>query len=95
MARGANGRFLPGQSGNPGGQRAHNDYAAIIRATCDAEDWTAIVERAVTDAKMGDRFARQFLAGYLLGRPVQHHAVETVEPLTDLILARIDKIYGD
>lgn len=42
-----------------------------IRAAVKPEDWTAIAQRALDDAKGGDRAARQWLSDYLIGKPSQ------------------------
>ncbi len=43
---------------------------------CTAEDWQAIVAKAVEQAKRGDSVARKFLADYLIGPPVEHKDVQ-------------------
>jgi len=42
-----------------------------------AEDWGKIVDQARADALAGDRFARNFIANYLMGRPVERIKEET------------------
>lgn len=46
-----------------------------IRAAVKPADWTAIAQRALDDAKGGDKAARQWLSDYLIGKaaqPVEH-----------------------
>lgn len=46
-----------------------------IRAAVSPADWTAIAQRALDDAKGGDKAARQWLSDYLIGKaaqPVEH-----------------------
>lgn len=70
MARDANGRFLPGSSGNPTGRRKRKkDYMALLDAACTPTKWKAIVNRAIEDAIGGDRWAREWVSSYLLGKP--------------------------
>jgi hypothetical protein len=69
-ARDANGRFLPGQSGNPGGKRpgTRNRATLIREAFAEGEEMT--VARAVIDkAKTGDTVSARFLLGLLCPRP--------------------------
>lgn len=67
--RETNGRFSPGNSGGPGRppRQTEASYLRATSAACSIEDWTAIVERAVQDAKVGNSKAREFLARYVLG----------------------------
>ena len=72
--RDANGRFLPGNSGNPAGRPKKDReirFLEITLSTVRYEDWRKIVKKAVTQAQRGDNQARKFLADYLLGPPAQ------------------------
>jgi len=40
------------------------------------EAWAAIIERAVADAKEGDKDARKWLSDYAVGQPVQRQEVD-------------------
>jgi hypothetical protein len=62
-------RWIKGQSGNPSGRpprRVEEQYLAATIGGCSLDEWSAIVAKAVEQASEGDRFARDFLARYLL-----------------------------
>jgi hypothetical protein len=72
--------FPKGVSGNPGGRA--KGYERRLREVVDGETvehptkgaipaWEAIVLEAITQAVAGDRYARDFLADRLLGKPKQ------------------------
>ena len=64
--------FKPGQSGNPGGRPkkvSRSQLLAVMHETVTADDFQAIVNRAIEQAKNGNRFAREYLSLYMLGRP--------------------------
>jgi len=44
----------------------------IMRSEVTAADWERIVAKAKQDAISGDRFARQWLSDYWLGKPTHH-----------------------
>jgi len=70
--RDARGRWLPGQSANPGGRtKVKKDYLESMRAVATPAKWRAICGRAIEDAIQGDAHARRWLSDYLLGRPSQ------------------------
>lgn len=46
-------------------------YYDITIGKVPPEDWQAIVEKAVTQAKAGDHEARKWLGDYVLGKPTQ------------------------
>jgi hypothetical protein len=72
------GGWKKGQSGNPKGRTPQsiqlakkrkemvNMYAPITIENCTPEDWKEIVDKAVTDAKFGDRYARDWLTKIVL-----------------------------
>jgi hypothetical protein len=72
------GGWKKGQSGNPKGRTPQsiqlakkrkemvNMYAPITIENCTPEDWKEIVEKAVTDAIHGDRYARDWLTKIVL-----------------------------
>lgn len=65
------GRFAEGNPGGPGRPRraVERDYVAALSESVGLDAWKRIVERAMADALAGDPKAREFLAGYLMGRP--------------------------
>lgn len=69
--RDQHGRFEPGNSGGPGRPKraVEKEYLAVISETCSVEEWRAIVELAVKQAKNGQEKAREWLASYLVGKP--------------------------
>lgn len=71
--RDARGRFLPGWEGGPGRAPAKKEerYYQLTREAVTEDDWLAIVHTTIIRAKKGDRWAREWLGNYLLGRPVQ------------------------
>ena len=73
MEREENGQFAKGNKGGPGRQsrKTEEKYLCALRECTKTKDWKAICERAIIDAKKGDRAARQWLSDYLLGKPQQ------------------------
>ena len=69
--RDGHGRFAKGNPGGPGRKprATESAYLATLADVCDIEVWRGICARAVQDALNGDRAAREWIAGYLLGRP--------------------------
>ncbi len=45
------------------------DYVRAMTEACPPETWRQIVEQAVQHAGQGDRYAREWLSAYLMGRP--------------------------
>ena len=77
MQRDDKGRYLKGASGNPGGRPKHSkDYQEAIKAACTPAKWRKIINQAITDATQGDRWARQWLSDYVLGKPTNYVHVE-------------------
>ncbi len=78
--RNPGGTFAKGWAGGPGRPRraveAH--YLLAISEACPPERWKEIVQRAVEDAKGGDPKAREWLAGYLVGRPSDVMSLESL-----------------
>ena len=66
-----NGRFALGNPGGPGRPpiARERQYAEAMATVCTVDDWREICERAVEDAKDGDRHARDWLSKYLVGEP--------------------------
>jgi len=69
--RGEQGRFRPGCPGGPGRPKREieQDYIAVLGATVSLERWTKICLRAAEDAEKGDARAREWLGGFMLGKP--------------------------
>ena len=78
MDRDKNGQFAKGNPGGPGRQKRKTEekYLRALQKCVKAKDWKAICERAIIDAKKGDRSARQWLSDYLLGKPIQELKVD-------------------
>ena len=67
------GRFEKGHE-KIGGRKARaieERYLEAFKSSVTVEDFIAIVQRAVLDAKRGDTAARKFIADYLIGTPVE------------------------
>jgi hypothetical protein len=64
--RTASGQFAAGNAGGPGRPRRATEraYLTALSDACTPETWREIIDRAVADAK-----AREWLAGYLVGKP--------------------------
>jgi hypothetical protein len=90
--RSENGRFAPGNAGGPGRPRklVERAYLEFAANACTPEDWVAIVDRAVEDAKAGDARARSWLTKILVGD--DPHAVaeinERIEVMNDFLEQR-------
>lgn len=78
MTRDDKGRFKKGHEGVGGRPKRETEqaYLEAFKSTVKAEDWIAIIQRAVDDAKTGDKDARKFIADYLIGPPVQKQEIE-------------------
>ena len=78
--RNKNGQFVKGHVGAGGRPTAGREkrYMEAFKKACTYPEWTAIIKRAVRDALNGTaqvrHQARNFLAGYLIGTPVQRVA---------------------
>lgn len=69
----ATGHFLPGNPGGPGRPTARNEerWYGVIAAVVTEHDLADITEFAIIQAKRGNRFARDWLCHYLIGKPRQ------------------------
>ena len=78
--RNTNGRFAAGWCGGPGrpSRSVEAQYLITLRESVPLETWGKICEAAVAQAVSGDAKAREWLANYLIGKPLQ--AVEVEEP---------------
>ena len=73
-----NGQFKKGEyKGGPGRPKKEREveYYRILQFRCTPDDWQAIVDRAIRDAKSGDAVARRWLADYLIGPPIERKEV--------------------
>lgn len=70
--RDTNGQFATGNSYGKGRppRDAELIYLSKLTEQCSEDRWSKIVERAVTDAENGNPKAREWLASYLIGRPM-------------------------
>ena len=66
--RESNGQFAKGNSGGPGRGKRTTEiaYLTAMSDTVSIDDWQAICQRAVKDARNGEWRARQWLSEYLL-----------------------------
>lgn len=79
VIRDDNGRYVKGtEPPNPGGrpkrERSEQLWAIMMSQLTD-ETWTAIIAKAIDQAKRGDKAARKFLADYAIGTPEQRLAL--------------------
>lgn len=67
------GRFTPGRQAAPGPGRpsraSERAYLEAMISVVSLDDWKAITRRAVSEAKKGNGYARQWLSEYLIGKP--------------------------
>lgn len=65
------GRFAPGNKASKGGvtRAKKNEYAAIFFEEVSLGDLRKIIQKARTQALRGDRFARQYVTEYTVGKP--------------------------
>jgi hypothetical protein len=67
------GRFVKGHPGGPGRPKreVEQEFFDATVAVVSPEDWSAIVKKAVEQAKEGNGYARSWLSDYLMGKPTQ------------------------
>ena len=51
-------------------------YLKALSEAISMEDWLAIIQKAVEQARTGERHARAWLSNYLMGTPIQRIAAE-------------------
>jgi len=80
MERDEKGRYLRGHKSNGGrpSRPKEEKYYTILMTSCTAEDWKAIVGKAIEQARRGDATARKWLADYLVGEPEKNLIVDTI-----------------
>jgi hypothetical protein len=78
--RNGHGQFAPGNLGGPGRPRrvTERDYLIVLTEECPPERWRLICRRATADAEAGDRWAREWVARYLMGNPAELPALGAV-----------------
>ena len=69
--RGPRGRFAKGNPGNPNGpgrpkRSTEREYLDATIGSCSLADWSVVASKAVSQAKAGDRYARDWLTRILL-----------------------------
>lgn len=74
VKRDASGRLMKGSAAlNPTGnvevRKRHQHYLQLMEEAITDQDVIDICKTAVTDAKKGNRFAREFIFQYLVGKP--------------------------
>ena len=91
--RDALGRFVKGNPGGPGrlSVQGEREYFTALQDNVSLEDWAAIVKKAVTQAKAGNRWARDFLSKYILGNPEQLINVQSDRQVR-VIVEHVDKV---
>jgi len=68
--RDANGRFIPGQSGNPAGKKpGTRNRATVLREALDEGEDIAAARIVIDKALAGDAVAARFVVGRLMPRP--------------------------
>jgi hypothetical protein len=73
--RNERGQYIKGVSGNPAGRptrQTENKYLQITIGSVSEDDWKAIIDKAVVQAKAGDKNAREWLSDYLQGKPIEN-----------------------
>ena len=94
--RGLDGRWLPGSSGNEGNKGSYKtDMLAVIREAVTVDDWIAITNKAVTDAKTGNNDARNWLSSYTLGKPEENASIALYPVSVDEWWARVEERNAD
>jgi hypothetical protein len=81
MDRDENGRYLKGHKSNGGrpSRPKEEQYYRILMTTCTADDWKAIVSKAIDQARRGDATARKWLADYIIGAPIIRSEISGVD----------------
>jgi len=79
VKRNDRGQFMKGTSGNKGGRSSmKSGYIALLKAAVTPAKWKKIINACVQQAIEGDRYARSFLADYVIGRPQQYVELSAV-----------------
>lgn len=74
VQRDEDGKLKRGSVLNPKGRpkkEREQAYYDVLVSSVSKDDWSAIIGRAVIDAKRGDAVARKWISDYLIGPPIQ------------------------
>jgi hypothetical protein len=91
-ARDASGKFIKGESGNPGGRPASElSITALIDSAVTREDWDFIIKQLLKQARRGNLKAIEMLMDRRFGKPAQQlqhsgeleHVVTMIEIVKD------------
>lgn len=87
-----NGRFTPGNPGGPGRPNRKTERAYLERLTkkLTMSKWNQICDKAIAQAIEGDKYAREWIANYLIGKPAQILELQTSD--TALLARLIDAV---
>lgn len=103
--RSPDGKFRAGNRasvGNRGGGRARRateeKYLKVLSESVSVDDWTAIALKAVAQAKAGNKDARHWLSGYLIGKPTEYQVIDAdveSDDIGDLLAEIRSALSGD
>ena len=94
------GRFEPGTGGGPGrpSKSKEIDYWRVCKTQVTLEDWAAIIDRAVADARKGSATARAWLSKLMVGdvdKLRKRLDVDDTDALSIETTADVIKVLGD
>lgn len=93
VTRGDKGQLQKGSVLNPKGRpkkSREERYLKMLTTSVSDDDWQAIIDRAVSDAKRGDATARKWLTDYLIGPPIERKEISGVGGDTIVVTLRHD-----
>lgn len=95
IERDARGRWLPGKAGGPGRPPREKEvkYLKSLTDRVTLDDWGAIVDQAVRDARAGNRHARDWLSKYLLPATTAESEAPQISVLVPELKERLDGCY--
>ena len=79
--RDENGRFAKGNGGGPGRPKKAREekYLDILLSIITPDEWAKVCSVALSRAKAGDSRAREWLANYIVGKPVEKREISSPE----------------
>lgn len=79
--RDKNGRFARGNGGGPGRPKKvrEEQYLDILLSVVTPKEWETVCAVALQRAKAGDGKAREWLANYIVGKPVDRQEISGPE----------------